>query len=100
MQRSHGLSGRIGGVPSMGFTADAEQRPQRYLASRHGDELAGKNSDNSNREDALIDWRMFVPWKQKKSEEARNLESSTERLLQAVEGMNAALSKQEKTADD
>lgn len=48
----------------------------------------------------MIDWRMFVPWKQKKSEEARNLESSTERLLQAVEGMNAALSKQEKTADD
>ena len=84
----------------MGFTADAEQRPQRYLASRDGDELAGKDSDDPYREDAVIDWRIFVPWKQKKSEEARNLESSTERLLQAVKGMDEALSKQEKTADD
>ena len=100
MQRSHGLSGRIGGVPSMGFTADAEQSPQGYLASRHGDELAGKNSDDPHREAAVIDWRMFVPWKQKKSPEARNLESSTERLLQAVKGMDEALSKQEKSADD
>lgn len=75
----------------MGFTADAEQRSQGYNASCHGDEFTRENGDDFNREAALIDWRMFAPWKQKKSKEARNLESASERLMRAVEGMSEVL---------
>lgn len=84
----------------MGFTADAFERAQGYLTSRDGDAEHGASRDDSNREASVIDWRILAPWKQKKSEEVRNLEEASEKLLQAVEGMNEALKKRGPVKDD